>query len=50
LNTNPENGASAGCTTRDPASRGCGAAPSISACRISCTLKLLIPEPKKTGD
>src|SRR4029078_12134902 len=24
LNTNPENGASAGCTTRVPASRGCG--------------------------
>ena len=51
LNTKPENGASAGSTMRAvPASRGCGCgAQSSSACRISCTPKLLIPEPKNTG-
>ncbi len=49
LNTKPEKGASAGCTTRSPPSRGCGGgAHCVSASRISCTPKLLIPEPKKT--
>ena len=51
LNTKPVNGASAGSTMRVPPSRGCGGgAHSISACRISCTPKLLMPEPKNTGD
>ena len=51
LNTKPENAGSIGATTRTLPSRGCGGgAQSISACRISCTPKLLMPEPKKTGD
>jgi hypothetical protein len=50
LNTKPENAGSAGSTIRLPPSRGCGGgAQSISAVRISCTPKLLIPEPKNTG-
>ncbi len=50
LNTKPENGASTGATAREPASRGCGAGAHLtSACRISCTPKLLMPEPKNTG-
>jgi hypothetical protein len=51
LNTKPVKAASAGSTRRAPPSRGCGGgAQSSSACRISCTPKLLIAEPKKTGD
>jgi hypothetical protein len=50
LKTKPVNGASAGCTMRAPPSRGCGGgAHSTSACRISRTPKLLMPEPKNTG-
>ena len=51
LKTKPLNGASAGSTMRGPPSRDCGGgAQSISACRISWTPKLLMPEPKNTGD
>ena len=51
LNTKPVNGGSAGSTMRVPPSRGCGGgAHSVSADRISCTPKLLMPEPKNTGD
>ena len=52
LNTKPVNGGF-GRLRRcaSPPSRGCGGgAHSISACRISCTPKLLMPEPKNTGD
>ena len=51
LNTKPENGDSVGRTVRAVPSRGCGGgAHSTSAFRISCTPKLLMPEPKNTGD
>ena len=51
LKTKPVNGGSIGATSRRVPSRGCGGgAHSTSACRISCTPKLLMPEPKKTGD
>ena len=51
LNTKPVNGVFRGLHLRVRASsRGCGGgAQSTSACRISCTPKLLIAEPKNTG-
>ena len=50
LNTKPVNGGSVGSTTRASRRAAAAAAPSrTSACRISRTPKLLMPEPKNTG-